>query len=101
MLLLSDALASHIDHTLWIQPAQALLYSPSAGSGLAKSLGYTKERGNKVAFHSEAVGVSMGTGQEHFQPQLALMVINRMHHLALTCELFLSFSYESNSLNRV
>lgn len=64
MLLLSDALASQIDHTLWIQPAQALLYSPAAGSGLAESLGYTKERGNKVAFHSEEVGVSMGTGQE-------------------------------------
>lgn len=84
MLLLLDASASHIDHTLWVQPAQTAPSSPAAGSGLAQSLGYTKERRNKVAFHSEEVGVSMGTGQERFQPQLALLIVNRSHHLALT-----------------
>lgn len=50
--------------------------SRAAGSGLAQSLGYTKEKGNKVSFHSEEVGVSTGTARERFQPQLALTVIN-------------------------
>lgn len=80
MLLLS--VAGHIDHTLWISGCTSL-HSPAAGSGLAESLGYTKERGNKVAFHSEEVGVSMGRAQERFQTQLAFMMVNRIHYLAL------------------